>query len=111
MVAKAKAPSPYQTFDRASHAIKYAHEWAPQQRFEASMRKETNSPPAAIYRRSTTGKSRRQAAGFIYTIASAWEPMPEKAGTLVAIVSAAGMEQLCGPWLDEEKAFVEALKG
>jgi hypothetical protein len=98
-----------QSFDRASLAIKYAHEWAESMRFEAIIAKQANSAPAAIYRLKRPGKFTATTAKYSYTIASAWEEKPDGAGNLVMIVSASGIEKLEGPWTTE-KEFVWALQ-
>lgn len=93
----------HQSFDRASLAIKYAHDWATSSRFTAIIAKRENWPPAAIYRRKVGMR-------FDYVVASSWEESPEGVGPLVMIVSASGIEKLEGPWMDEGGAFAEAIK-
>ena len=93
------------SFDSAPKAIKYAHEWAEAERFSSVMNHGENSAPAAIYRKRSTGKGKRDLKAkekrpeFAYTVVSSWIEKPEGAGHLVMVVSASGVEQLHGPWM------------
>jgi len=91
------------SYDNATIAIKEAHRMAEELRMNSE-----HSSPICIWR-AKGGKLSRSNSEYRYTLSKAWDEKPNKAGSLVMIVSSSGIERCDNAWLDREE-FQAALQ-